>query len=119
MAKQGRPIHLVRAYAEYWPIKDWSELPDGLKGVYVLLDRNHTPVYVGRSGKGEADLRTRIYNHRRESNYGKRTKFFSVYVVDRGYIQQLETFLLRAVGDLLRWNTNKGRFRGAYEVEPE
>jgi hypothetical protein len=118
MPSQGRPIYLVRQYAEEWRIEDWNLLPHGLRGVYVLLDRHHTPVYVGRSGGGNADLRTRINTHRRESNYGPRTRFFSAYVVDRGYIKQMETFLLRAVGDLLRWNTNKGYFGGATIIEP-
>lgn len=117
MGKQGRPIRLVNQFAEDWPISKWNMLPTGLRGVYVLLNKSHVPLYVGRSGKGEADIRIRIYNHRRSLYYGKKVKFFSAYGIDRGYIRQMETFLLRAVGDLLKWNTNKGRFlKGAVEL---
>ena len=118
MPKRGRPIRLVNAYAEFWPIKRIGELPS-MRGVYILYDRNYVPLYCGRSGKGVSDVPNRIYQERSERYYGRKIKYFSVYDLDSGYQHQVETIILRALGHILRWNKRKGRFlRGAREIRP-
>jgi len=112
MPKLGRPIRLVNGYAEFWPIRKLSELPE-MRGIYILYDRHYVPLYCGRSGKGAITINTRIAQHRSEPYYGGKIRYFSVYDLDRGYMRQMETFLLHALGHLLRWNRNKGRFSRA------
>jgi hypothetical protein len=110
MAKRGRPIRLVNAYAEFWPIRKLRKLPE-MRGIYILYDRHYTPLYCGRAGKGAVTVQSRIYQHKSAPYYGSRIRYFSVYDVDRGYMQQIETLFLRALVHKFRWNTNRGKFR--------
>ena len=60
---------------------------------------------------------SRINTHKGQKYLGKKIRYFSVYDVDRGYMQKMETLLLRALGHILKWNANKGRFQsGAHKV---
>jgi hypothetical protein len=74
------------------------------------------PLYCGRSGKGTSDVRDRIYNAKSRPYLGPKVKYFSVYDLDAGYHQQIETLILRALGHTLKWNRNRGKFlRGCLE----
>ena len=116
MPKRGRPIQLVHKYAEWWPIGKLGELPE-MRGIYILYDNRYVPLYCGRAGKGEATVGSRIYTHKGQKYLGRKIRYFSVYDVDRGYMQKMETLLLRALGHILKWNANKGRFQsGAHKV---
>lgn len=109
MPKRGRPLRLVNACAEFWSIEDLNNLPE-IRGIYILYDKNDLPLYCGRSGKGASDVRSRIYNAKSKPYLGPKVKYFSVYQLDPGYQQQIETLILRALGHALKWNKNKGRF---------
>ena len=90
-----------------------------MRGIYVLYDSESVPLYCGRAGKGEATVGNRINTHKGQPYLGKKIQYFSVYDVDRGYMQQMETFLLRALGNRLRWNANQGKFlSGARKIKP-
>jgi hypothetical protein len=116
MPKRGRPIRLVNAYAEFWPMTKLNCLPE-MRGIYILYDKDYVPLYCGRSGKGTSSVRSRIHNAKSTPYYGSRARYFSVYDFDVGYHQQIETLILRALGHTLRWNRNKGKFlRGAVEI---
>jgi hypothetical protein len=116
MPKKGRPIRLVNAYAEYHPIEQLGYLPE-MRGIYILYDKNRIPLYCGRAGKGRNTIRSRIMAHKSRPYLRRKIRYFSVYDVDCGYMHQIETILLRAFGDLMRWNTYKGKFlKGAIEV---
>lgn len=95
-----------------------GDLPD-MRGIYMLYDKHCLPLYCGRAGKGRATAWGRISTHKGQRYLGKKVRYFSVYDVDRGYMHQMETFLLRALGHTLRWNWNKGKFlKGARKVAP-
>ena len=118
MPKRGRPIRLVNAYAEFWSITELDRLPE-MRGIYILYDKDDMPLYCGRSGKGVSDVRSRIHNAKSKPYYGSKVRYFSVYELDAGYQQQIETLILRSLGHILKRNTNKGRFlRGAEEISP-
>jgi hypothetical protein len=119
MPKRGRPIRLVNGCAEFWPIARLSDLPE-MRGIYILYDKHYVPLYCGRSGKGMSDVRSRINGEKSKPYYGHKIAYFSVYELDPGYHQQIETLILRALGHTLKWNKNKGNFlKGCREMYPQ
>lgn len=108
MPTLGRPKRLVNAYAEFWKIRELEELPEDMRGVYILFGKGYQPLYVGISGRGYATVKRRIRQHK--SDFGARLRYFSAYDVDIGYMKQIETLILHALGELLPRNINWGLF---------
>lgn len=111
-----RPPRLVERVYEHWPIESQPLLDGGLRGIYVLYDPEGRPVRVGKAGQGDQDIKDRLgeYYHSRRWRH---VHTFSVFTfVKESWFHQVETLVLRAVGDALTGNVNSGSFSNATRV---
>ena len=109
---RGAPRILVDEYYRGWPIETLTRLPEGLRGLYVLYGTDGRPLRIGISGRGNQNVRRRIYNdyHRWKSWRG--VDHFSVFTFTTPtWFEQVERLMLRAVGKALAGNVNSGKVR--------
>lgn len=107
---RGRPTRLVASAYEGWPIQSVRQLPDGLRGLYVLYDPHGRAVRVGISGRGNQDVKRRLVNYYSQTKW-RHVHTFSVYTFStQAHFNQVEVLMLRAVGSALAGNVNAGTF---------
>ncbi|HTS33908.1 MAG TPA: hypothetical protein VMI55_08270 [Thermoplasmata archaeon] len=105
----GRPPNLLEEVYEHWPIESLPLLPPDIRGLYVLYDSEKRPIYVGISGRGAKQrVRQRFWAEYYRYRYWGWVRYFSVYTfkVEPLY-DQIETLILRALGNGLPGNTNR------------
>jgi hypothetical protein len=109
---RGAPRILVDRFYRNWPIETIVRLPDGLRGLYVLYDTDGRPLRIGISGRGDQDVKRRIYNNYHLLKTWRGVDHFSVFTFTTPtWFEQVERLMLRAVGTALAGNLNAGEVR--------
>lgn len=110
MTKRGRVPRLVESVYNHWPIEAVPDLPNNLRGLYVLYDSDERPLRVGISGKGKQTVRQRMIDDYYRYKYWRAVDNFSVFIFTKGpHFKQAESFVLYAVGKALALNWQGGR----------
>lgn len=112
----GRAKKLVNTVYDRWPIEAFWELPDNLRGLYVLYNVERKPVRVGIAGKGRQDVKSRLKNYYRQKKY-RDVDTFSVYILNHSF-KKHEAFILHALGGALTANIKGGKLDRTTKREP-
>jgi hypothetical protein len=82
------PLRLIEKCAEYVPQAEYTDVPSGLRGIYVLYDcrdnekKHYDVVYVGMACAGRrGGIRSRLRRHRNSKRKGPRWTHFSLFKV--------------------------------------
>ncbi len=109
---RGAPRILVDEFYRGWPIETITRLPEGLRGLYVLYDTDGRPLRIGISGRGDQDIKRRIYNDYHRWKTWRGVDHFSLFTFTTPtWFEQVERLMLRAVGKALAANLNAGEVR--------
>lgn len=71
----GRPGSRGHLYGYRTPSDDGADFRDQI-GIYILFDKNYSPVYIGQAGSGEQRLFIRLRQHQKDHLWN-RWEYFS------------------------------------------
>jgi hypothetical protein len=87
--------------------------------LYVLYNAKGHPLRIGISGRGEQDVKRRLYNDYHRWKEWRAVDHFSVFTFTTpSWADQAERLILRAVGKALAENVNLGAVKVRSDVIP-
>jgi hypothetical protein len=78
------PLRLIKWCSQWQKKEKWSQVPDGLRGIYALHANEYKDiqnvVYIGMAASGHG-IRRRLRNHANSRRKGRKWTHFSFFVV--------------------------------------